>query len=320
MPERNGIERLDEAIDAILGGRGGRPDLVSPETATLLVVATDLRGLPDPAFREALMSELVPEVRREKIQEVSPESHTMVPYFIVDDPAGFIEFLRDAFGAVERFRSPRPDGSIQHAEVAVGDSRIEMGGANEEFPPLRLPIHLYVDDADAAYTRAIDAGAKSLMAPADQFYGDREAAVEDRWGNQWYVATRREGNAKPEGFRSVTPGFRTHGAAKAMEFLTRAFGAEPFGEIARLEDGSVMHAVMRIGDSLLELGDPHEPWGPMQTMIHLYVPDADTAYARAIEAGAESLAPPADQPYGERSGGVMDPFGNTWWIGTVIAK
>ncbi len=76
-----------------------------------------------------------------------------------------------------------------HAVVRIGDSLVEMGEPGGEFAPRPTSLHLYVEDCDAVYTQAVEAGGTSLMEPSDQFYGDREAGVEDPFGNHWYVAT-----------------------------------------------------------------------------------------------------------------------------------
>jgi uncharacterized glyoxalase superfamily protein PhnB len=87
-------------------------------------------------------------------------------------------------------------------------------------------IHLYVKDADAVYERAVQAGATSLYRPVDQSYGDREAGVKDLSGNHWYIATSRSTEYRPEGLRTVTPFLHPHGAARMIDFLNQAFGAE----------------------------------------------------------------------------------------------
>ena len=122
--------------------------------------------------------------------------HTVTPYLVVRDVPRLIDFLRQAFGATEIMRSARPDGSIMHAEVTIGDSRVMMGEASTEWPPMPGCVHLYVVDTDALYHLALQAGAKSLREPTDQFYGDRMAGVQDPIGNQWWIATRTE-NVSP---------------------------------------------------------------------------------------------------------------------------
>jgi PhnB protein len=118
--------------------------------------------------------------------------HTVTPYLVVRDVPRLIEFLRQAFGATELIRAPRPDGSIMHAEVAIGDSRVMMGEPPGSSPPMPGCVHLYVVDTDALYHLALQAGATSLREPTDQFYGDRIAGVQDPVGNQWWIATHTE--------------------------------------------------------------------------------------------------------------------------------
>ena len=121
---------------------------------------------------------------------------------------------------------------------------------------------------------------------------------------------------RPEGFSTVTPYLIVRGADKLIDFLKMAFGAEEKLRVPT-EDGKIMHAEVRIGDSAVELADANERYGPMPASLHIYVPDCDSAYARAIKAGGKSISEPADQSYGERSGGVLDPLGNQWWIATL---
>lgn len=118
--------------------------------------------------------------------------HTVTPYLIVDDVAGLINFLEEAFDAQETFRMPGADGSVSHAEVRIGDSMVMMGQASEEVPPMPVMLHLYVENSDEVYRQALAAGATSVREPADEFYGDRTAGVQDRFGNQWWLATHVE--------------------------------------------------------------------------------------------------------------------------------
>jgi PhnB protein len=119
----------------------------------------------------------------------------------------------------------------------------------------------------------------------------------------------------PEGYHTVTPILMVDGAAKLIDFLKRAFGAQ---EKERFTDptGKIAHAEVRIGDSILQLSDSGGEWRPIQVPLLLYVTDTDSAYQRALKAGATSVREPADQFYGDRTGGVKDAFGNTWWIAT----
>lgn len=123
--------------------------------------------------------------------------HTVTPYLIGHGTAELIDFLKKSFGAEEKERHMRPDGAIMHAEVRIGDSIVMMGEASDQFKAMPTSIHLYVEDVDAAYTRAVQAGGTSLREPADQFYGDRNAGVVDASGNQWWLATHVE-DVSPE--------------------------------------------------------------------------------------------------------------------------
>ena len=121
---------------------------------------------------------------------------------------------------------------------------------------------------------------------------------------------------KPQGFHTVNPYFAVGGAARFLDFLSFAFGAEEVGERFMGPDGSIMHAAAQIGDSMIEVSD--FPDQPTSAALHVYVEDADAHYRRAIEAGAESLREPTTTFYGERSAGVRDPWGNSWWIGCHV--
>lgn len=117
--------------------------------------------------------------------------HAVTPYLTVENAAKLIDFLKQAFGAVETERVARPDGGIMHAEVRIGDSAVMLG---EPMGHSTSPagLYLYVEDVDATYARALAAGATSLIAPTDQFYGDRSGSVTDPAGNTWWIATHIE--------------------------------------------------------------------------------------------------------------------------------
>lgn len=120
--------------------------------------------------------------------------HTVTPYLAVDGATQVLEFVKQAFGAEELFRMDTPDGKIGHAEVRIGDSPVMLADAPTSDQGQAMPgmIHLYVDDVDETFRRAIEAGATSLRDPADQFYGDRTGGVKDSAGNQWWIATHVE--------------------------------------------------------------------------------------------------------------------------------
>ncbi|MEA2229282.1 MAG: PhnB protein [Solirubrobacteraceae bacterium] len=126
--------------------------------------------------------------------------HTVTPYLAVDDAAAAIEFYARAFGATERGRMTGPDGSIAHASIQVGDSTLMLSDPYPQGsakPPKQLGgttcvIFLYVEDTDALYQRAVDAGATATMPPDDMFWGDRFAQVGDPFGHVWQIATHKE--------------------------------------------------------------------------------------------------------------------------------
>lgn len=132
--------------------------------------------------------------------------HTVTPYLCVNDGAAAIEFYKRALNAQELFRMQLPDGKISHAELQIGDSRVMLAG---EFPEMNfrspkslggspIMMHLYVDDCDAWFNRAVEAGAKVTRPLADQFYGDRGGMVEDPFGHSWYLATHVEDVSEEE--------------------------------------------------------------------------------------------------------------------------
>ncbi len=126
----------------------------------------------------------------------------------------------------------------------------------------------------------------------------------------------------PRGFRTVTPHLVVREAAKAIEFYQRAFGAEVLQKLEAPGGGPVMHAEIRIGDSIVMLNDEMEgqqaPSGPSPVTIHLYVPNADATFTNAVKVGANAVMPLADMPWGDVYGIVVDPYGHTWAIATRV--
>lgn len=251
---------------------------------------------------------------RQQSAETSTASYqTITPYLTVKRAEQLVEFVKDAFGATEVFRTIGSAGGL-HAEVTIGDSKLMIGGyeAVEEMP---TALHLYVPDADAVYQRALDLGATSVEEPVDQFYGDREAGVKDPTGNIWWIATHKlglPGTYIPEGLRPVTPFLHPIGAPGLIEFMKQAFAAE---EISREQspEGMIHHALVRIGDSLIEMGEAHGDAQPMPPALFVNVENLEEAYARALNAGATSLQAPTTQAYG-RTAWVKDAWNNTWYL------
>lgn len=236
--------------------------------------------------------------------------HAVTPYLIVKPAVELVDFVKQAFGAVESFRTTGSAGGL-HCEVKIGDSMVMIGGG-PTFDTRPTAIHLHVSDVDDIYARAMAAGATSLGEPSDQVYGERLAAVKDIGGNEWYIA-RSHDPTPVQHLHTVAVYFHPVGAPKFIEFVEKAFGAEVV-ERHQSDEGFVYHSKVRIGDSIIELGEAHGQWQPMQSAIYLYVEDVDATYKQALSAGATSALEPTDQPYGERSAWVNDEFGNVWYL------
>ena len=246
--------------------------------------------------------------------------HTVTPYLVAPDANSVIDFVKKTFGGEEIFRAVGSAGGY-HCEVRVEDSMLMIGGGGEGLSwkgePMLGAFHVYVRDCDAVYKRAVEAGGKSIMAPADQEYGERTASVADAAGNHWYIATFLGKDYKSEGAPTIQPYLHPLRAEPVFQFLKRAFGAEDLGRYAD-PMGVIHHMTIAIGDSHLEMGEAHGPYQPMKSMFYLYVPNVDAAYRTALAAGAKAMQEPADQPYGDRVGAVTDAFGNTWYIATHV--
>ena len=117
-----------------------------------------------------------------KVQPVPKGYHSVTPFLSIKGADQALEFYKRAFGAVEKFRSPGPDGKIMHAEVTIGDSTIMLSEALRE-PPSVSSMYVYVPDADKAFARAVKAGAKVKVPLADMLWGDRYGSVSDPYGN-----------------------------------------------------------------------------------------------------------------------------------------
>ncbi|PYX31107.1 MAG: hypothetical protein DMG77_07740 [Acidobacteria bacterium] len=246
--------------------------------------------------------------------------HTVTPYMIAPDADAILAFAKNAFGAEETFRIAGGAGGI-HAETRIGDAMLMMGGGIPGKPfhgkPNTTALHIYVEDTDAAYQKALQAGATSIGEPQDHEYGERGAGVKDPFGNYWYIATHTGERYIPKGLHNVNVYMHPLRAEPVIGFLKRAFGAQELAKYAS-PDGVVHHAEIRVGDSVVEMGEAHGIYQPMQSMFYVYVPECDAVYKRALAAGAKSIQEPAEQTYGDRSAGVTDSFGNTWYIATHI--
>lgn len=120
----------------------------------------------------------------------------------------------------------------------------------------------------------------------------------------------------PDGFHTVTPYLTVRGAAKVIEFLKQAFSAEIPKETIKRPDGSIMHAQVKIGDSRIMIAEESEMAKATLSTLYLYVPNVDSTYQQAVRAGGQSIMEHTDMFYGDRSGGVKDPSGNSWFLAT----
>src|SRR5262245_25504654 len=209
MAERPLIDRLDEIIDAIVAHGDATAALHDSELAPLARIAADLRHWPNPAFKARLRAQLQ---RRTNMTTISTETGvregftTVTPYIRVRE-AGLVDFLAQVFDARETL-SGRGGGGGMHREVRIGESMIMIGegaGAGGGMPIRPVAFHVIVKDADAAFERAIAAGAISLSEPIDRPYGERSGFVRDPFGNQWYIATPLGPESHARSLRTVTP-------------------------------------------------------------------------------------------------------------------
>ena len=271
-------------------------------------------------FKGSADEQSLSEAKKPAVDPVRKGFRTITPYLVAPDAESVIEFVKKTFGAEETFRAVGSAGGY-HCEVRIEDSMLMIGGggAGLAWKGDAAPgaFHIYVRDCDAAYQRALQAGGKSLNEPRDQEYGERSASVIDAGGNYWYIATRSTGDYKWQGAPTVQPYLHPLRADPVITFLKRAFAAEEMGRHAA-PDGVIHHAMLKVGTSYIEMGEAHGPYQPMKSMFYLYVPDVDATYRRAITAGATSIHEPAQQPYGDRVGGVTDPFGNQWYIAANV--
>jgi PhnB protein len=281
--------------------------------------------MPDDGFKMRLGQELQREFHRRTSMTVSTRIeptagdfaaiHTVTPFITVADGESSIEFMKYTFGAEETHRHPHHPGGFV-ANVRIGNSDLLVMGSEslrgQESP---AALHVYVKDCDATYQRALDVGAVTIGSagvgePADRPYGERAAFVSDPSGNYWFIATRFGDSYAGEGLKHVTPSLLPSNAKPLIEFLQRAFGARVEG--IHEEGGHMVHAFVRIGEATLEMAEGEGERGrPCQFYMH--TDDVDAVYHRAMTAGATSLLPPADQPFGDRLAIVMDPAGNRWF-------
>jgi len=127
------------------------------------------------------------------------------------------------------------------------------------------------------------------------------------------------GSFRPEGYPAVSPYLIAAGARQVIDFVKQVFGATDLRRY-ELPDGSIMHAEVRIGDSVVMIGDAGDAWPPVPSHLHVYVEDVDATYEWALQCGGVAVQPPERKGDDvDRRGGVKDPAGNTWWIATQVS-
>ena len=237
-----------------------------------------LEGAPSEAFRQRLRTQLMAAARvkisesKEEETNMTPKMvpyvregmHTVNPYLVVHGAVGAAGLCH---ACVRTARSgcgwPTSRGSFATPKSGSATWCCELADANETLRRQTMPLHVYVEDVDEVYRKALqEPGTTSLYAPVDQDYGDREASVRDASGTTWYIATHKDGRHQREGLWKVTPYLHVKGSADLVVFLQSALGAETI-EMAAAPDGSVAHCKMRIGDSVVELSEAHGEWGPV---------------------------------------------------------
>ena len=254
-----------------------------------------------------------------KAKSAIPEGfRSLTPYLIVTGATTFLDFIQNAFGAAENYLMRDPDGIVRHAEARIGDAMIEFAEAGPGWIAMPAGLHFYVKDADDVYARALKAGGTSLYEPANRDYGDRESGVRGPAGNFWFIATHTAGKSyRPEILQDLNSYFSVKDAGRFLDFLEKAFCAELLQKHASDSD-VIIHAKVRIGDTVVELSEGRAPWGPRAVAHHYYTENCDEVFARGLIGGCKELQPVADQFYGDRSGSLLDAWGNHWYIASHI--
>jgi PhnB protein len=302
MSEQVLMEQLDQAIDQLIAGFEPTAS-VDTNLSGLLRVADRLRALPHGGFKMHL---------QETLLAPSTAIESITPFICVLDGAGLIEFMKNTFDAEETIRHPHgADGLMANVKVSGSDILV-MGGSEMRDQEYRGVLHVYVNDCDAVYQRALKAGAVTLSGsvgePADRPYGERAAFVSDPFGNILFIATRPN-TAK------VVPSLLLADAAPVIQFLKDAFGARVEG--VREDGGRIKHAFVHMGKAFMEISETEG--GPGPCAFYMRTDDVDALYERAVAAGGKSMVRPFNQANGDRLAIVDDAAGNRWLAAKPIA-
>jgi uncharacterized glyoxalase superfamily protein PhnB len=195
---------------------------------------------------------------------------------------------------------------------------IEFADAGPEWKAMPARLHYYVMNSEDVYARALKTGGTSLYEPANRDYGVRAGARDP--ANLWFIATHTGGKRyRPEILQELNTYFSVKDAGRFLDFLEKAFGAEVIRKVASAS-GTIQHAKVRIGDTVVELSEGRAPWGPRAVAHHYYVENCDAVFARGLANGCKELQPMADQAYGDRSGSLLDNWGNHWYIASHLEE
>ena len=213
-----------------------------------------------------------------------------------------IDWLVRTFGFEKQAVFDSPDGGVAHAQLRFGPGVLSLSSArhtraDNPWSGVRQGIYVRVKEVDAHHDRARAAGVDVVSPLKDLDYGSREYAVRDPEGHMWGFGTYDM--QAPEGEPNIFVGLHYHDGRAALAFLERAFGFRSAFEVPG-PDGGIMHAEMRLGDGAIMIDSgPRDPsvWGENVQAIHVYLPDPDAHYAKALAAGAPITAPPFDTPW-----------------------
>lgn len=222
---------------------------------------------------------------------------------------------------------------VHHAQLVFGPAKGDMimvsSARDDDFGRLSAPpepgakvhasAYLVVPDADAHHDRAVAHGAEIVLPLFDADYGGRGYSCRDPEGYLWSVGTYDPWAGptyKPAGFNDVAPYLLVADARATAGFLEAAFGAVTL-DVTTTPDGRVAHCQVRLGDTVVMFGEPGGD-APSEAHVHVYVKDVDATYAAALAAGGTSVQAPVKKDDPDRRGGVRDPFGTTWWMGTRV--
>ena len=130
--------------------------------------------------------------KRKSVKAIPKGFNSITPFLVVEGADDFIEFVEKAFDGKTTFIMRTDDDQVMHASVQIGDSQVMVTDAMKNYPAATCKLYLYVEDSDAVFEQAIEAGGTSLREPTTEFYGDRAGGVKDAWGNEWWISTHVE--------------------------------------------------------------------------------------------------------------------------------